>query len=386
MRTDPEAPHQAGPLSEILWPAAAVPSGKAVRVRIALIAGFAIGVSALHYFTPAELVHWHLLYERLFYLPVVYSALLYGWQGGLLGAALASLCYFPHATAARSGLPGLGFDRYLEMGLFFAAGLVIGVLADRERRHRWASEETAEQLKRVYAELQNNFERMKRAERLYAIGQLSAGLAHEIRNPLASIAGAAGILLRSPNRDPAQTEVVEIIDRESRRLNRLLTNFLNFAKPPAPQYRVISLEPVLDSVIGLASHADTLGPVTFRKKISGKKGTVECDPEQLKQVLLNLVINAVQAMPEGGEILLAARIEGARAVLEVSDQGSGVSPEEMDKIFDPFYTTKENGTGLGLSVAHQIVLQLGGMLTARRNAGRGMTFTVIIPVQAEKVL
>lgn len=239
---------------------------------------------------------------------MVYSALLYGWQGGLLGAALASICYFPHATAVRSGLPGLAFDRYLENGVDFRGGLVIGVL------------------------------------------------------------------------------VVEIIDRESRRLNRLLTNFLNLAKPPAPQYRVISLEPVLDSVIGLASHAGASGPVTFRKKISGKKGTLECDPEQLKQVLLNLVINAAQAMPEGGEILLAARIEGHRAIMEVSDQGSGVSPEEMDKIFDPFYTTKENGTGLGLSVAHQIVLHLGGMLTARRNPGRGMTFTVIIPVQAEKVL
>jgi signal transduction histidine kinase len=108
---------------------------------------------------------------------------------------------------------------------------------------------------------------------------------------------------------------------------------------------------------------------------------IECDSDQLRQVLLNLVINAIEASPDGGTVTLAAASESGNIAIRVVDEGSGVAPEDVEKLFDPFFTTKESGTGLGLSVAHQIVNQMGGLLTARRNSDRGMTFSVVLPIR-----
>jgi signal transduction histidine kinase len=111
---------------------------------------------------------------------------------------------------------------------------------------------------------------------------------------------------------------------------------------------------------------------------------LECDPEQLKQVLLNLVINAIQATDGQGEVLLSAGRQDDKALIQVKDQGCGISPGNLDKIFDPFFTTKENGTGLGLSVVHQIVEQHGGVLTAQHNRDGGMTFSLLFPTRPER--
>ncbi len=367
-------------------PAAAGESRTAL-VHAAVVAVATIAISLLHHLTPASAAHWHYLYQRLFYLPVVYAGLYFGWRGGIAAAALAGVSYLPHAVMIGRDLPSIAVDQSLEIAVFGLAGILTGVLAERERTQKRTSQEAAARLSKVYAELQGNFERMKRAERLYAIGQLSAGLAHEIRNPLASIAGAAGILQRNRGCDPKYGECLEIINKECARLNRLLTNFLDFARPRAPRYQEMAVKPVLDSVIDLAMHAVDRRPIALRAEVAEHLPPVKCDPEQLKQVLLNLVINAVQASDEsGGEIVLSAGMCDGRVFIEVRDQGRALAPELMDRIFDPFFTTKEHGTGLGLSVAHQIVTQLGGILTARRNPDRGMTFSVLLPLEPEQPL
>ncbi len=227
---------------------------------------------------------------------------------------------------------------------------------------------------------------MKRGERLYAIGQLSAGLAHEIRNPLASIAGASAILRRSPQSEDRRSECLDIIHKECERLNRLLTNFLDFARPRAPKYQRTDIDPLIDSVLELASHAIGRRGIALRKEVASNLKPLECDPEQLKQVLLNLMINAVQASPDGAEVVVAARMREGQMLVEVRDQGCGVSPEHRERIFDPFFTTKDNGTGLGLSVAHQIVEQHGGILTAEANPKRGMTFSLLLPLTSQKTV
>ena len=225
---------------------------------------------------------------------------------------------------------------------------------------------------------------MKRAERLYAIGQLSAGLAHEIRNPLASLSGAIGILRRNPTAENKRLECLDIMDKECQRLNNLLTSFLDFARPRPPKFLAVEIPAVLDSVIGLVSHTLDQRSISLRKETAVKLPALECDPELLKQVLVNLLINAIQASTDGGEILIQARVRGSELAIQVKDRGIGVSTEDLDKIFDPFFTTKENGTGLGLSVAYQIVEQLGGTLRAEKNPDRGMTFSVLLPVHPIK--
>jgi signal transduction histidine kinase len=175
---------------------------RAALTRVVVVAFATISISLLQHLTPVSSAHWHYIYQRLFYLPVVYAALYFGWRGGVAAAAFAGFSYLPHVTTIWRDLPSFAVNQYLEIIVFCLVGVLTGVLADRERAQKCASQETAERLGKVYGELQDNFERMKRAERLYAIGQLSAGLAHEIRNPLSSIAGAAGILQRNRGCDP----------------------------------------------------------------------------------------------------------------------------------------------------------------------------------------
>jgi two-component system, NtrC family, sensor histidine kinase HydH len=352
--------------------------------RMAAVVAGILAVAALHLVTPYSLRHWHNAFQQLYYFAIVVAGLTFGWRGGLAAAVLAGLSEAPYTLLIWKDMPGDAINQLWDIPLFCAAGVLTGVLAERERRQRSDLERTTERLSEVYRELQENFERMKRAERLFALGQLSAGLAHEVRNPLASIAGAAGILQRNPRIEPKDAECLAIIAKECRRLDGLVTHFLAFARPRAPSYRRTDVETVVESVIELAAHAAGDRAIALRKAISPKVGTIECDPELLKQVLLNLVINAVQATPDGGQVLVSARPRDARVQIEVRDEGCGIRPEDRDRIFDPFFTTKQDGTGLGLSVAHQIVEQHGGILTAEANPGKGMTFSVLLPLTHER--
>jgi signal transduction histidine kinase len=346
------------------------------RAAALVLAGIAV-TSAGHYLTPPDLLLWHGLFQRLYYLPVVYAAISFGWRGGLAAALLSGALYLPHIVTAWSHLEHYAYGQYAEIVMFFAVGAVTGVLADRERSRRLELQNTAHRLGEVYTELQHSFEQVKRADRLSAIGQLAAGLAHEIRNPLASIDGAAEVL-QAGAPDDVRHETIGIIRKECARLNRVLTRLLDFARPRRPQLDHVDPVRVLDSVVDLVRHSAGKN-IQFRREADPGLPPLRCDPEQLAQVVLNLAINAAQAMPDGGEVLLAAHRNAGGVDIQVTDQGAGIAQENLDRIFDPFFTTKDEGTGLGLSVVHQIVTQHGGAVTASRNPDRGMTFTVHLP-------
>src|SRR5215831_8821353 len=263
------------------------------------------------------------------------------------------------------------------------------------RRTRWASSwssaqrasspagsptASGRQPENVYRELRENLERLKKAERLSAVAQLSANMAHEIRNPLAGISGAAGILKRGHANAENVRDCIEIIEKESQRLNKLLTSFLDFARPRTPRLQPTDLREVIDSVIALATHSPGASGIEFRSSIDRELPEVECDSEQLKQVLLNLVINGIQATRQG-VVELQAAARGAWAVITVRDEGCGIPPEQRERIFDPFFTTKDNGTGLGLAIASKIVEQHGGTLSAVNAPGRGLDVVVQLPLQ-----
>ena len=349
----------------------------AMRVAAVLAGLFLTGL--LHDVIPLSNLHWHNAFQHLFYLPIVLAGLSFGWRGGLLAGILAGLADLPFNLRIWNQFPSFALDQILEVPLFCAAGVFTGFFAERDRKRRADLERTTAQLSKVYQELQDNFEQMKRAERLFALGQLAAGMAHEVRNPLASIAGAAGILQRNSRLDPRETECLAIVVKECQRLNNLVTHFLAFARPRPPEFHTAEVAGLFDSVVELAAHAVNGKPIHLRTDV-GPVATLECDPELLKQVLLNLVINSIQAMPKGGVVLLSAKPRDGKIVIQVKDQGCGVGDLDRDRIFDPFFTTKETGTGLGLSVAHKIVEQHGGFMTADENPDGGMTFSVVLPV------
>jgi signal transduction histidine kinase len=309
-----------------------------------------------------------------------------------VSAFLAGAFYAPHIAITWSGgehnhsSVGLyaSVGQYAEIIMFFGVGALTGILADRERKRKEELQRTTEKLGEVYRELQSSFEQIKRADKLSAVGQLSAGLAHEIRNPLASIDGAAEILEENSVNPEIRKETVGIIRKECARLNRLLSSLLDFARPRAPEWHSIDVEHMFDSVVQLLSHSTAKG-ISFQAYADGMLPRITGDPEQIRQVILNLAINAAQAMPGGGEVRLVARQQGSEVVIDIIDQGEGIPEENLDKIFDPFFTTKHDGTGLGLSVVHRIVAQHHGTVSASRNAGAGMTFTLRLPAASEDI-
>jgi len=349
--------------------------------RAAILTAAIAVVSLLHYVMPTTLVVWiHPLLQRAYYVPILLGALWFGWRGGIAFAALAGASYIPHIVMAWKAEPEYTAAQYVEIGMFFLIAALTGVLADHERAQRHKVEENARQLTEVNAQLQKSFERLRRADRLSALGELSACLAHEIRNPLGSIEGAVQILGRPNLPEETCHEFRDLASREVVRLKGLLTNFLEFARPQSPRIVESEIGLLLESVAKLSSETATMAKVTIKVDCKEELPLVSVDPEQIRQVLLNLVINAVQATPNGGRIILRAKRDGDWVRVEVEDEGVGIPSEDAERIFDPFFTTRSNGTGLGLSIAYQIVNQHRGHIETRRNAERGMTFSVTLPI------
>ena len=346
---------------------------------VGLLAGIFV-ISVLHYSTPTKHIWLHPFFQRLYYVPLLLMAIWYGWRGGVLAAAVAAVLYIPHIQMSWGSNPEYSATQQIEVVMFFVITVLTGVLADHERAQRRKVEETARKLGEVYTQLQQSFEQLRRADRLSALGELSAGLAHEIRNPLGSIEGAVQILGRRELSEETRQEFADLAYREVVRLKGLLTNFLEFARPQPPRAVVSEVDLLLQSVVKLASETAMMARVSFRVDNAKELPPVAVDPEQIKQVLLNLVINSVQAMPNGGKIALRARQDGEWIQVEVEDEGVGILPDDLERVFDPFFTTRTNGTGLGLSIAYQIVNQHGGHISAVRNPQRGMTFSVTLPV------
>jgi two-component system sensor histidine kinase PilS (NtrC family) len=234
-------------------------------------------------------------------------------------------------------------------------------------------------------------EAIRRSERFAAIGKMAAGIAHEIRNPLASISGSIQMLQRGADPKSADRPLMDIVVREVDRLNDLISDFLNFARPRALDVRETSLAALLGEVVEIfryLRHRSDGGPVhDVHVAVQGDL-RVDGDPQQLKQVFWNLLNNAVEAMPDGGAIEVSGRPaqgpDGPVVEVEVTDEGLGIPEENMPRIFDPFFTTKERGTGLGLSLVLRIVEDHQGTLRVDTEPGRGTTFQVTLPARPRR--
>lgn len=356
------------------------------RVKAAAIATMIVAVALTTWFTSPRAIALHNVLHHLNFLPFMMAGMLFGWRGAIKALLFGLLVESPIIVRHWTRWPMDAEDQLLELVIFGSAGVIAGLLADRERVQRLRVESTKRELEDVYTELRENVEKMKKTERLSAAGQLAASLAHEIRNPLASISGAAGILKRGNASADNKQECLGILEKESQRLNKLLTNFLDFARPRLPRYQRVDPCALVQSVTVLARHAAMRQQVAIIDDLPQQLPLIDCDAEQMKQVLLNMVLNAIQATQGGGRVVVRAFVENTDLCVEVRDEGCGMSAAELDRMFEPFFTTKESGTGLGLAVAANIVEQHGGLLRAANNADRGMTFRLELPLaRAQKM-
>jgi signal transduction histidine kinase len=222
---------------------------------------------------------------------------------------------------------------------------------------------------------------MSRAEHMATLGEMATGLAHEIRNPLAGIAGVIEIIGRDlPATSPARA-VVKDVRQEITRINRIVSDLLQTARPHPPKVRKSDLNTTVEHAVmlGRQQALSKSTEITLRKDPSLPE--VEHDSDQIHQVLLNLLLNALQAIDASGKVAVTVELQGKNVVIEVSDNGRGIAPKHLPNIFRPFYTTKGDGTGLGLSLARRIVEDHQGRIEVTSTVGQGTTFAVILPLQ-----
>jgi hypothetical protein len=220
---------------------------------------------------------------------------------------------------------------------------------------------------------------MSHAEHLATLGELAAGLAHEIRNPLAGIAGVIEIIGRDlPEGGPGR-EVLKEVQQEVLHIKRILSDLLDYARPRKPDFRLADLNDTAERAVNLARQQTLSRPVEIVLEKSPNLPPVEHDPAQLQQVLLNLLLNALQAIEGAGTVRVQIVSHDNQALVSVADTGRGIAAEHLPNIFRPFFTTKGQGTGLGLSLARRVVEEHGGKIEVTSQSGQGTQFLIWLP-------
>jgi two-component system sensor histidine kinase HydH len=251
----------------------------------------------------------------------------------------------------------------------------------------------------VVIENSRQYRRMQERDRLAALGQMAAGLAHEVKNPLGAIKGAAQLLNDPPEQSdlgPGSREFVDIILEEVERLDRVVGSVLDYARPSKGNPGAVDVNAVVRRTLRVLA-SDPLESCELRSELGDDLPLVRADAEQLRQVLMNLVKNAVQAMNGSGIVSVTTRLRlggDARWVsasdtasdwveVSVRDQGPGIAPQVLKNLFVPFFTTKAKGTGLGLAISQRMIEEMGGRIEVSSQAGSGSTFTVLLPSAAD---
>lgn len=373
------------------------------RLRIVLLATTVLDLSFVGLFVwlgGGLESHFYLL----FYLLVALAAVHFGPGVGIATAGGASVAY---AVASAGVLPHHDWTHLIvRVATFFLLGGALGYLSRRERLARTEAEHLNEELKanqgrleKAYQELQAAQERLVRSERLATIGQMSAKVSHEVRNPLSSISLNAELLedelsMLPHERRAEARHLVRAIRSQVDTLSTVTEGYLRFARLPKPKLQVVSLGPVIADLADFVREELRARKVQLVVDAEPGLPTVRVDAGQIRQALLNLIRNAAEAMPEGGTLTVRAgtasgtrdsgrgvnQDSGSRFVeVAVTDVGAGIAPEDLERVFEPFFTSKQVGTGLGLAISREIAVGHGGTLACESSPGHGATFRLTLP-------
>jgi signal transduction histidine kinase len=360
--------------------------------RLALLLAAIAGISLLHYLTPLHLHYLHDIFQRLYYLPIILAAFWFGLRGGLGCSLIVSIVYAPHLLFQWGGDPALELEKYLEVLLYNIVGAVTGLLAQRDQQRSRQLQRTAQGLADSYRQLQLQSERimtieeqLRQSEKLSTLGEMAAVLAHEIRNPLGSIRVAGEILRDDYRPGNPKHEFLEIQIKETDRLNRVVEDFLRMARQRPQELHRCRLHDELETIVTLTVPEARRREVALTLIPAPEEVTVCADGEKLRQALLNLVINALQACQPGGKVTIGISQHDTSAEIRISDTGPGISLKLQQRIFEPFFTTKPDGTGLGLAVAQKIIISHNGSLRLEDAPGQGACFIIGLPLAQEDI-
>lgn len=320
------------------------------------------------------------LFSFLYLVVIIYASMVLFRKGGMFMAFFCSVQYsvlvsleyqgviYPLGLVSEAMVKGHQWDYVLfklliTIAACFCVAFLSGLLAEQERRAK--------------EELWDMEAQVRRVEKLAAIGEMASGLAHEIKNPLASLSGSIQFLREEIPYDPDRDRLMDIILREADRLSALVNDFLMFAKPQPGQTRPVALDAAIEDVIKVFGADNRRNRRIHIDKQLESGVVIEIDPEHLRQVLWNLLLNADEAIEGEGRIYIRmASLDKQYVCVTIADTGCGMTEETMASIFDPFFTVKPKGTGLGLSIVQRIITSYNGLIDVRSEPGQGTTFTL----------
>ena len=327
--------------------------------RLILIVLMIIALTGLNYFTYYGLTYEHAFYRILLYIPLVLGSFWFGIRGSISIALGTILLFLPYMMAHWHGLSLEDFHEILEGCLYFAIAWILGILVERERKRQRMLVET---------------------ESLAAVGRTVSEVAHDMKAPLMSIGGFATQVSRALDADDPKQRKLRVIIEETARLETMVREMLDFGKPAKLQLirtdlNELALE-VMEAVRPIAEKAR----VVLDKDLDPLLCPLMLDRQKIKQALMNLVVNALEASPAGENVLIKTTGNSQAVNFLVMDCGAGIDPRDMEKIFEPFFTKKTKGTGLGLPIVKKIVEAHSGQIFSHPNQEKGVTFTARFPI------
>jgi two-component system sensor histidine kinase HydH len=346
-------------------------------------------ITFLHYITPTALPVRHDIYYRLYYIPIIISAFSFGLRGGVISALVISILIFPHILFDWGGLLFRNMNMIIEVVLYNIVGILTGFLVSSDRKKRRELEHARARLEESLKELELRGERLIEAEKslrgqekLALMGEMSAIMAHEIRNPLGSIQGAAEILSDrvTGTGEEEAVKYASILKKEVKRLDDVVTGLIESARPRERVKGPVALNLVLQDVIYLYSRSARKRGVNIVERYAESLPDVLADEGMMRQVFVNVFLNAVEAVGEGGEVAVSTAAGPEGVTVSIRDSGRGIPEEELHRLFDLFYTTKEEGTGLGLAVTRRIIEEHGGRIEIKSKVGEGTEVVIELPV------
>lgn len=324
-------------------------------------------------------------YSFFFLIPVVSAAAMFSFTGVAVVTGIACLLYFSFLLPVFVDLSSISPDlislMFLRAGFYAMVAFLVFEQARAKRAEMARTQEAADRLAASNRSLQRAEASLRRSERLAALGQLTAGLAHELRNPLGTIKASAEMLTKkSTHAQPeVMSEMAGFIGTEVDRMNGLISSFLDFARPLQLRPSPGDLRPLLNDIERQLSDLSHTRQVSLRIQIENEPLVFSFDSDLLRLVIQNLAQNAIQASLPGSVVEIQARTEADFVEITVSDHGEGIQPQHLENVFNPFFTTKPTGVGLGLAIVSKIVDEHRGKIQVRSKVGNGTTFTITLP-------
>ena len=332
------------------------------RYRLPLVIALLLIIVWLHLRLGPDQAVAHVFLQDLYFLPILFAGFWWGPWLGLAAACVVCAMYLPFVLLVHHLTPGQITSSITQMALFMAVALLVGWLRRREQSHLAEAQEAAS---------------------LAAVGKAVASVAHDMKTPLMAIGGFSAQVRRKLPPDGPEAHKLQVVVEQTARLEAMVKEMLDFSRPLELHVREVELEPLIEQTLEVLRPQAEENQVRLSYHLPAGLPPVTADPERLQQALINLVGNAAQASPQGGEVSLSVEKREGEVVLGVADQGPGVPPEQRATIFVPFYTTKKGGTGLGLAVVNKIAEAHGGRVEVADNHPCGALFRFCLPLKAQ---